>query len=88
MSRTCCNVARHSSEVAGWIVPSVMLALIPKCPMCVAAYIALATGIGISMPTASLLRTSLIIASVAALVYVAARRVWRFVGCASAHRVR
>jgi hypothetical protein len=79
MSRRCCNVVRGSGEAAGWIVPSIMLALVPKCPMCVAAYIALATGVSISMSAASMVRTSMIVVCVASLIYVACRRLWRFV---------
>jgi len=45
--------------------------------MCVAAYVALATGIGISLPAATYLRTSLIVSCVASLIFIAARRLWR-----------
>jgi Flp pilus assembly protein TadB len=69
---------RHGGEIAGWIVPSVTLALIPKCPACVAAYVAVATGIGISLPTAMYLRAMLVVVCVAALAFVAARRLRRF----------
>jgi len=40
------------------------------------AYVALATGLGISMSTAAHLRTLLVMISLASLVFVAARR-WR-----------
>ena len=60
--------------MAGWIVPSVTLALLPKCPVCVAAYVALATGIGISLPVATYLRAMLVVVCVGALVIVAVRR--------------
>ena len=65
---------RKAVEFAGWLVPSATLALLPKCPACVAAYLALATGLGISLPTAAYLRTSLVVVCVASLVFLAARR--------------
>ena len=66
-ARSCC---RHAT---GWIAPSVGLALIPKCPACVAAYVAAITGAGISIPMAARLRMGLLILCTGALVVVAAR---------------
>ena len=72
-ARSCCR------DAAGWIVPGVGLALIPKCPACVAAYIALLSGIGISYSAAASLRIGLIVLCVALLLFVAARHVFRFI---------
>jgi hypothetical protein len=69
--------ARRGREVAGWVIPGVILALIPKCPACLAAYVAIATGIGLSMPAATYLRAGLLISCIAALGFLAARRVHR-----------
>lgn len=70
---------RRLGEIAGWIVPGATLALLPKCPMCVAGYVAVATGIGISLPAATYLRGTLVVLCVAALVFIAARRLRGFV---------
>ena len=65
---------RRVREIARWIVPSATLALLPKCPACEAAYVVLATGIGISLPTATYLRAMLVVLCVTSLVFVTARR--------------
>src|SRR5256885_7443102 len=54
-ARSCCR------EATGWIAPSLGLALIPKCPACVAAYVAAIPGAGISLPMAARLRLGLLI---------------------------
>jgi hypothetical protein len=64
---------RRAREISGWIFPSVTLALLPKCPMCMAAYVALATGVGISLPTVPYLRAMLVALCVASLVFMTAR---------------
>jgi len=63
------------TEIAGWIFPATLLALLPKCPVCVAAYVALTTGIGISVPAAADLRTLMVFVCAVALVSLAARRI-------------
>ena len=65
---------RGGGEIAGWIVPSATLALLPKCPVCAAAYAALATGIGISLPTATHLLAMLAALCASSLVFITARR--------------
>jgi hypothetical protein len=77
MNATCCQVARRGGAVAGWVVPGTVLALLPKCPACVAAYVALATGVGISMSAAWYLRTGLIVSCTALLLAVAMRQLLR-----------
>ena len=75
--------ARRCRSVAGWVVPASVLALMPKCPMCVAAYVAMGTGFGMSVSAASYLRTSMLALSAIGLVYLAAktaRRYWRAEG--------
>ena len=69
--RSCC---KGGAEVAGWVVPGATLALLPKCPACVAGYVALASGVGVSFSTAAYIRTALVVACVFVLVFVAARR--------------
>jgi len=65
--RTCCR------EATQWVAPGLGLALLPKCPACVAAYVAAITGVGISMPVAAGLRWGFLLLCVSALAFVAAR---------------
>jgi hypothetical protein len=88
VSSGCCKIARRSGEVAGWVLPGAVLALLPKCPACVAAYVALATGIGISVSTASVLRVMLVIACMAVLAFHAARGLRGLVRMAVASKER
>jgi hypothetical protein len=59
---------------AQWLFPTALLALMPKCPMCVAAYIALFTGVGISVSAARWLQISMLAVCIGTLVFLIARR--------------
>ena len=63
---------RRVATLVGWVVPTAILALVPKCPLCVAAYAAALTGIGISISAATFLRSSIIVAATATLLVMAA----------------
>jgi hypothetical protein len=72
------SLARRSLDVAGWIVPGAILALMPKCPACLAAYVAVGTGLGLSLSTATHLRMALLILCIASLLYLVVQRLSRF----------
>ena len=74
--KACC-IKRRGKEVAPWLVPAGLLLLIPKCPVCFAAYIAAGTGLGLSLPAAGGLRIALIILCVLSLAFLAARLLFR-----------
>ncbi len=75
MSAQCCGgqgshrFARRCGDTAGWLGSVALLAALPKCPACLAAYVALATGLALSVQSAAILRVALVALSIASLSY-------------------
>jgi hypothetical protein len=65
---------RRFLENAGWIVPGTVLALLPKCPACVATYAVIGAGVGFSLSGMTYLRVLLATLCAVSLLYLAARR--------------
>jgi hypothetical protein len=66
---------RRVREVFAWAVPSAVLVLAPKCPACLAAYVLLWTGLGLSFAAATYLRWGLLFLCVASLLFLIVKRV-------------
>ncbi len=65
-------------KISGGIASSIVLAMLPKCPVCLAAYLAALTGLGISVAVASMIKTSLATLCVLVLVWLLTTTViWR-----------
>lgn len=67
------SFTRRSLGLTTKIVPAAILAVLPKCPACLAAYVALGTGVGLSLTAATYIRLSLVVLCVASLAYFAAK---------------
>lgn len=63
-----CARSREISK-AGWLTPIAVLALLPKCPACWAAYYALATGVSISISVATRVRFGVIALCITTVAY-------------------
>jgi hypothetical protein len=72
----CCSSARPSffgrgiAAAAKWFAPTAILVFFPKCPLCLVGYIALATGIGISLTAATYFRYGLLLLCIGSLLYL------------------
>lgn len=63
-------------HAAKWGLPGALLVMMPKCPACLAAYVALFTGVGLSLSTAAHLRILVLSLCVAMLAVLTAKRIW------------
>lgn len=82
----CCNIAgdrkmptwvRRVREITAWVLPSLLLVLAPKCPVCLAAHVAIWTGLGLSLSAATCLRWVLLCLCVASLIFLIVERLDR-----------
>ena len=64
MKPACGCQARRWSEAAGAAVPGALAILLPKCPLCIVAWVAAITGVTLPAIVAGSLRTFLFIACV------------------------
>jgi hypothetical protein len=67
--------SRNFWECAGGAASIGVWVLMPKCPVCLAAYVALWTGLGLSFATAQYVRWSLLLLSATALLYLVGKRI-------------
>lgn len=74
-----CETRPHSASrflnFVGWIVPTAILALIPKCPACVAGYAVIGTSVGLSLSASAQLRLAVIVLCVVSLSYLGTKSV-------------
>jgi hypothetical protein len=61
-----------------WLAPVLTLSVLPKCPGCIAAYIALSTGLGVSFTTAVYIRDALLALCIASMLYLTVRSISDF----------
>ncbi len=66
-------LGRRAVELAGWLIPGTLLAFFPKCPLCVAGYVALATGLGMSLTVAMYMRWTLLAFCLGSLAFMSIR---------------
>jgi hypothetical protein len=70
------GILRRAWRSIQWLFPTALLVLMPKCPLCVAAYVALFTGVGVSVSTARWIQILMLVFCLASLGYLAVRY-WR-----------
>src|SRR5690242_21077767 len=66
------RLARRLYGAAAAILPGAVLVLLPKCPLCLAAWLTVATGVGFSAAGAAWVRAMLVMFWIAAVALAAA----------------
>jgi hypothetical protein len=69
-NRTTPTWVRRGRAILGWILPSAVLVVVPKCPACLAAHVALWTGLGLSLSMATYLRWALLFVCISTLLFL------------------
>jgi hypothetical protein len=69
----------HLLNFIGWIVPTAILALIPKCPACLAGYAVIGTSVAVSLSTFAQMRLALVILCIALLSFLGINSILRVV---------
>jgi hypothetical protein len=70
-------LARRLYRVTASILPAAALALLPKCPLCLAAWLTVATGFSLSATGAAWLRASIVLSLALLSLAVLAPVFWR-----------
>lgn len=70
----CGPASRRPSKAAASLLSGLLLLILPKCPFCIAAWLTLATGIGISAAGVTYLRAALLLLWIAAVSSLLWRR--------------
>jgi hypothetical protein len=80
MTACCCGgggrrrpLARRLSGAAASLLPGAALLLLPKCPLCLAAWLTIVTGIGVSGAAAVWVRGAIVVFGVSGLALAAAQ---------------
>jgi hypothetical protein len=74
MTGQCCTgegpsrpLARRCAGAAASMLPGAMLVLLPKCPLCLAAWLTVVAGVGVSAAAAAHVRELIVVSWIAAL---------------------
>ena len=65
------GLRRRAGRALQWLFPTALLVLTPKCPMCIVAYVAWFTGIGIAASTARWIQILIPVVGLTALAVLA-----------------